>query len=622
MDSWVDAITAFHFLRPWWLLLIPVLALIIWWLKQQRHYHTGFEQWIDAQLLKHLRVGQNTHSPLPFYGLAIIWLAATLALAGPTWKQLPQPVHESESALVIILDLSPSMMARDNKPSRIVRARLKIKDLLSQRKDGLTALVVYAGESHIVTPLTDDTRTIVNLLSTLEPGLLPIPGSNIEMALTMSQQLVLDSGLKTATFFVVTDGIDPSASRTVQSVIGDGIDLYILGVGTEKGAPIPTKDGFLRDEDNQLINVQRNDATMRAIANASNGTYLPLQADDKDINLVVNHLSKPLHDESRELERNIDQWHEFGPTLLLLLLPLAALSFRRGYLLSVLFLLIPLGSPEPAYAWSLQDLWLTPDQQGKESFEQQDFDNAQQQFSDPRWQGSAAYRNRDYEAAAKAFSQGDSATDHYNRGNALAQSGKLDEAIAAYDKALERQPNMADAIENRRLVQQLQKQQQKDNQPSSSDQNPPENQQGNEEDNSSGNNSSNNTENNSGNNAQSQQSDASENNGDKNNNNQREQNSSPQDESNAAENAESNEQHNESQDQTTQQQAATASDSNDALNHLSAEEKQALEQWLRKVPDDPSGLLRRKFEYEFRKRRKAYQQGDWQLPENNAHKRY
>ena len=265
MDTFAD----FHFIRPLWLLLIPVLLLAAYWLSRQGQRQTGFEQWIDADLLRHLVTDDNANNSAdsnnsdnnnkdnihkakkaisrlfarPIYTLlAGAWLITCIALAGPTWEKLPQPLQQSEQAMVIILDLSPSMRATDNKPSRIVRARLKIKDLLSQRKDGLTALVVYAGEAHTVTPLTDDTKTIANLLSTLTPGLLPIPGSNIEMAMTMATTLVADSGIQHAAYVVLTDGIDPKAINSIERTLENQAQqaLFIMGIGTPEGAPIPS----------------------------------------------------------------------------------------------------------------------------------------------------------------------------------------------------------------------------------------------------------------------------------------------------------------------------------------------------------------------------------------------
>lgn len=653
----MDELMQLHFIRPWWLLFIPVLALLSFWFKQQSFSKTGFEQWIDPVLLRHLQakpastinkansedngnshnrasalisaLAQKTSRSMVYYLLALLWCIAVVALAGPSWKQLPQPLHQSEQAMVIVLDLSPSMLANDNKPSRIVRARIKIQDLLSQRKEGLTALVVYAGESHIVTPLTNDINTIINLLPTLTPGLLPIPGSNIEMAVQTSTQLIRDSGLSQAAMVIVTDGIDASASNAINNVLnkslGGNIDLFILGLGTPEGAPIPasldnSQGDFLRDANNNIVTAARNDDTLKRIAQANNGTYLPLQANDSDIQWIVQQLQQNAalaNDATQLLERNVDQWEEWGPSLLLWILPLAALAFRRGWLLLVI--VVPTFAPQPSYALSWSDLWLNNEQQAQQAFQQQNYSKAQEQFKDHQWQGSAAYKNQQYQAAIDAFSQGDAASDYYNKGNAHAQLGQFDEAIQAYDTALAKNPDLEDAKKNKATVERLKQQQEEQKQEQQQEQENQQNQDG--EDGQEGQNSDQNKQDSSD---ESRGDESGDKNSDESNDESSEQNSEEQDNSEQTDNAqEENSQASNDEDANEESENQALSEAQrSALANLSDEEKYELEQWLGKIPDDPSGLLRRKFEYEFQQRREQYQRGEWTLPDNNAHQRY
>ncbi len=653
----MDDLWQFHFLRPWWLVLIPLTITLLFFLRKQTRYHTGFEQWIDKSLLNHLSTdlvtGQqqnhtsndnkkkrkNPFKNLPLLGLALCWIITCLALAGPTWKQLPQPLHESQQAVIIILDLSPSMRAQDNKPSRIVRAHLKIQDLLNQRKDGLTALIAYAGEAHIVTPLTDDVRTISNLLNTLEPGLLPLPGSNTEMAVAMAKQLALDSGLSSASLLLLTDGVDKQAFTTIQRTLDNRFSLYIIGLGTDKGAPIPlnktssnqqasqrskqNSSGFLKDDKQQLIIAKRNSQELTTLAKKSNGVYLPLQADNSDIEFILKNLKQPT-DQAKKLDRNVDQWHEFGPTLLLLLLPLAALSFRRGWLLIAFIGITPIFTPNTAYALSWDSLWLNKDQQGEKAFKQDKFSDAEEAFNNPKWRGSAAYKNKDYQAAADAFAEGNTAVDDYNRGNALGQLGEYDEAIEAYNQALKKMPGFDDAQHNKKIIEELKKKQEQQ-----------ENQQKDNENNQDGDQNSEQNDDQNGDQNDSQKNEQGENQENEEKDSQsKDQGESSKDQQSSSDNQQNGDDENdkkndaaeskpadtEKQDdlKTQEQQAAEQAE----LSPLDKEKQQALQQWIRKIPDDPSGLLRRKFEYEFQKRRDDYQQGEWKLPENNAHKRY
>jgi Ca-activated chloride channel family protein len=600
----MDELTAFHFIRPLWLLLIPVFLLLTYWLSKQGRQLTGFEQWIDTSLLKYITTGneltvntqRRTMTPM-YVLLAGAWVMICIVLAGPTWQQLPQPLQKSAQAMVIILDLSPSMRAEDNKPSRIVRARLKIKDLLSQRKDGLTALIVYAGESHIVTPLTDDTKTIDNLLSTLSPGLLPIPGSNIEMAIDSAAQLIRDAAISDASYVLLTDGIDPRAVSTIEKTLSDQSQhtLFIIGVGTPAGAPIPqtTSDGqqgFLRDKSGTIINAPRNDDVLQQVASATNGHYLPLQANDSDINFILRTIEQGIKQSAQqsagnnEPSRTMDQWAEFGPMLLLLCLPFFALMFRRGWLLSVLLIALPMTMPEPAYALSWDDLLLNKDQQAKQAFDNEDYGPSEKLFTENdnhQWQGSAAYKNQDYQAAADAFAKGDTATDDYNRGNALSQLQRFDEAITAYDSALAKDPTLEDAQKNKALVKQIKDQQEKQKKQEKGKE---------------------------GENGDDQQ--------EQKDGKQKEEQSEEQNKEQA-----SAQKDNEQEDKESPENGEPT-DLLSAVDQLSTEEQQELEQWLQKIPDDPSGLLRKKFRYEYEKRLQLYQSGKWDFPDNSAHERY
>jgi Ca-activated chloride channel family protein len=640
----MEALLDFHFLRPWFLLLIPAFAWLTYWLSLQSKQHTGFEQWISPELLTHISTAKQHHNItglgyhlrrlLPYGLMGLAGLIAIVALAGPTWKQLPQPLHQSEQAMIVVLDLSPSMRAEDIKPSRIVRARLKIQDLLTQRKDGLSALVVYAGEAHTVTPLTDDNRTIINLLATLSPGLLPIPGSNIEMAMATATQLISDSGLTEGSIVLITDGIDDSALNTIKKTVNGKADVYVLGIGTEKGAPIPATtsssnsqgNGFLRDENNQIITVKRNEDTLKAFAQGVSGYYLPLQANDSDIRFIIERIdsaSKVNQQDTRQLERNMDQWEEIGPVLLLLFLPLFALAFRRGWLLVIIIGISPMMIPSPAHALTWDDLWLNKNQRAQKAYEQQQYDDAEKSFSQPQWQGSAAYKNKHFQKAIDAFSQGDQAVDHYNKGNALSYLGEYDKAIAAYDEALVKDPDFADAKKNKNIIEELKKQQEQNQ--SSQDGDKKNNDDNQEQKDSHEQSSSGESEQPSSKekNEQEAPSEDSKDAKDKQETNDAEQNnntSQDDTEPNAQKNIDENT--DENTDNRDEKNTAEAPKPQDALSNLSEEEKQELEQWIRKIPDDPSGLLRRKFEYEFQKRRQLYQSGQWTLPDNNAHQRY
>ncbi len=627
----------FHWQRPWWLLGIVAAVFVGLYLLRGQAQNSGWKQVIDPALIEHLLQGSMSRQQRwPLFALASAIIIASIAMSGPSWEKLPQPIHKTESALVVLLDLSPSMMAQDIKPSRLVRARLKLIDLLNQRKEGLSALIAYAGEAYTVTPMTDDTETIISLLPSLSPAVMPLGGSNTEMAVDQALTLFRDAGLMQGEILLVTDGATEQAIDYIDSELPSNIRLSVLGVGSDDGAPIPIQNGgFAKDRDGAIVLAKLNSDELSKLASSHQGRYRTLSNTDSDIDDLI---SQPelLSEQTRELEREFDTWIDRGAWLCLLLIPFAALSFRRGWLLAVPLLLV---QPETSYAFSWQDVWKTKDQQAQALLQQDKAAEAAETFERQDWKAAAQYRAGDYEAAAENYAADDSASGRYNLGNALAKGGKLEEAIEAYEQALKLNPELEDAANNKRVVEELQKQQQQQNQDGDSD----ENQDGDSDQNSeegSDQNSDKNPDQQSDKNSDQNQSDSQSNNDDAqsenedsqsqdNDSQQGDQNQDPKDDQNRSGSDQSQEQNDAqnqepSQDQQASDQKEEPADAglSEQEGQLSDEEQQAMEQWLRKIPDDPSGLMRKKFEHQYRQRRMEYQQGTWQPPENEANKRW
>jgi Ca-activated chloride channel family protein len=465
--------SGFHFLRPLALLgLIPALLIVA--LAQWHKRSAGnWETVINPELLPFLMQGDDKKTQRGIYWVLCAWIIACLSLAGPTWQQLPQPVHKKDAALILILDLSPSMLAEDIKPSRLARARYKLIDILKSRGEGFTALVVYGGEAYTLSPLTEDSNTIISLVPTLQPSLLPAYGSNTEEAVETALELAINGGYQQADLLLITDGVASPAFATVQSMVkrAGKFRLSILGVGTAQGAPIPTgSGGFIKDNKGAILIPKLSAASLQMLAQNSGGSYRTLSTDDSDISALLEATEELFPGASKELERDFDLWDDQGYWLVLLLLPIVLLSFRKGNI--AILLLAPALISDPTSALEWRDLWQTADQQASRALQAGDVETAQTLFKDPQWRASAAYKAGDYQTAINEFVQNDSADGHYNRGNGLAKSGDLDGAIEAYNQALKLQPDMQDAIANRDLIEQLKKQQQKQqqNQENSQDQ--------------------------------------------------------------------------------------------------------------------------------------------------------
>ncbi|MFV8782439.1 VWA domain-containing protein [Microbulbifer sp. SA54] len=607
-------IAEFHFLRPHLLWLILPTAAACWALARTILASGGLQKVIDPDLLPHLLMRGGEKRPWLFALIFALLTLIIVALAGPTWRKLPSPVYSNQDALVILLDLSPSMMATDLSPNRLTRARLKVLDILKQRKDGLTALVAYAGEAHVVAPLTDDTATVANLVPPLSPRIMPVPGSNIEMAVETGIRLIQDGANGNGQLLAVTDGIDKDAIGTIKSDLrSSGVQLSILAVGSGEGSPIPKTNGsgFVTDDAGAIVIAGFDRRALSSLAESTGGHFAQISVDDSDIARLIPEESPP---ERAELtERQFDQWREEGPWLVLLILPFALLLFRRGTLACSLPLLFLVPAPNSnADTW--QDLWKTPDQQAEELLLNGKPKEAAELFDNTQWQGTANYRAGEFDAAAKDFAQSAKPQGLYNLGNSLTQQGRFDDAIKAYDEALKQNPQFADAKHNREIAEklkELQEQQQQQNQQQGDQQSQQEKKQGQD----------NQQPNQDGSQQQSQQ---SQEDGQQNNQRPDQAGNDQEQSSQQQEDAEEDQQKPGQQrgDEGEQQKEQNAQAGEPKESPLDPETQQALDQWLRQIPDDPAGLMREKFKYESLQRRRAYRAGEWQPPENGATQRW
>lgn len=580
MSDW-QFLTDFHFIRPLWLLgLIP--AVLCFGIIKKINQQTGnWEKVINPVLLPYLmQNGLETNHYAKYFhrGLALCWLLFCLSLAGPSWNQLPQPVHKEDSALVVVFDLSPSMLAEDIAPSRLVRARYKMIDILKARKQGLSGLVVYGGEAFTVSPLTEDSNTIVSLAPTLHPTLLPSYGSNTEDAIATALELVTNGGYQQADLLLITDGVDRSAFRDISSQLSEvSVRLHILGVGTSQGAPIPLGNGgFVKDQNDSIILPRLDPSSLKQLANLGNGRYFSIANNDTDVLAITAAMEQEFPNTSEINDRSFDIWQDRGFWLIFLLLPLLFASFRKGAVYVVILAPSLLTSaPTEASIW--HDLWYTADQQGQNALENGDAEMAQSLFKDPQWQASAAYKNADYDSAAELFKEGDSADDYYNLGNSLAHMGELDKAIAAYDQALQLQPDMQDAIANKKLIEQLKQQQDQDGE--SQDQSQDSQSQDSQSQDS-----------------QSQDAESKESEQQQSNQKETEQEAEQEDESEAVQQDLEQQQDQESAEQQLSEMQKSEQEK------LEEQQQQELQQWLRRVPDDPGGLLRQKFRHQSQQR--------------------
>lgn len=587
----MSGLEQFHFLRPWWLLgFIPLLWLLLQ-MARSTLISRSWEAVVDRQLLPFILVG-NTTAPgtVPSVLLGICGTLAIVALAGPVWEKMPQPVFSTRTAMVVALDLSRSMDAADIQPTRLERARFKINDFLDKRAEGQTALLVYAGDAFAVTPLTDDVATIKLQLLALTTDIIPVQGNQTGTAIMMAIELLKKGGATKGDILLITDEVDfDRAEEAATAVAGAGYRLSIMGVGTEEGAPIAKPDGgFLTDELNNIIVPVLDEAPMQQLAGVGGGRYTHISLDDSDIETLDSFFSAALTEgDMDETEFETDVWREQGPWLLLLLIPLSALLFRRGYIIVLVLAVMPW--PQPAEALDWNSLWLRQDQRAKSALDAGDASTAAELFEDPSWKGAAQYRAGEYDKAAETLKTQEDIENNYNLGNTLARKGQYDLAIKMYDQVLAANPEHEDAKFNKELLEkelEQEQQQQKQDPNQQQDQQKDENQEKDEQ------NQQQNQQQNQDEQKQEQQDEKKQ---------QQDQNQNEQKEKQKQE-----EQQPEEQQQESEQKQQEQSEKELPQN----EEKQATEQWLRRIPDDPGGLLRRKFLYQYQQRDHGRDQGD------------
>jgi len=449
-------ISQFHFIRPLILLAIPVL-FGLWLILGRLVQTTQWESHISPRMLEAMRINTNKQSLFWRRALLFGWIISTVALAGPTWQKQAVPSFQNQNAVVLVFDLSLSMLAEDLTPNRLTQARYKLIDILRKRSDGQTALIAYAGDAHTVSPLTDDSSSIEALLPALHPSIMPSKGSNTEAALSLAQQLLDDTGISSGEILLITDGVARSAQNNITNNFNSRHRLSILSVGSKEATPIPLDEGgFLRNKAGEIVMTIPNEKELNSLAEDNGGRYSPMHSTERDINYLLNdsYAGKLTDDTSSISNSNTDydSWQDMGHWLSLLLLPLAALCFRKGVLYTIpLFLLV---TPPKSDAFEWKDLWQTQDQQAQQIINENP-KAAAQQFKREDWSGVAHYQAEDYNAAIKSFSASNDATSHYNRGNALALNGDLEGSIKAYQQALELQSDYADAEHNKGIIEQI-----------------------------------------------------------------------------------------------------------------------------------------------------------------------
>lgn len=597
---------ALHFLRPEWLWALLALPLIIALALYRQRRSDVWRQAVDAHLLPHLlAAGARRRARLP-WALLLGWTLASLAMAGPSWRQQAQPMFQASAPLLVVLDLSSRITATDLPPSRLLQARAKVGELLRARQGGQVGLVVYADDAYTVAPLTDDGSNVALYLDALSPDVMPRDGQRADRGIDWATRLMRQIGALQGQILLVSDQADSEAALAAAQARGLGLQVSVLGLGTPAGAAY-------RDGSGQIRQAALDEGSLRAVATAGGGRYARISADDSDLRALGVLDAREGTAAQRPGEGK--QWRDEGFWLLPPVMLLALLAFRRRAVLAAVLAvgLLPWMNDAQAQAPA------TPASQPAQGTLWKRSDQVQHQRLA---EGVEAYRKGDFATARKQFEGIDNDAGWYNLANTLAREGNYDDAIAAYDRALALHPGMADAVANRAVVDAARKRKQAGGGQGQDQQKPPQNGQQKQPQSPQG------QQNPQGQPKQGQQNPgqgqppsgqqdppkASDNNaqskpqpGERGRDGQQ----APPQVEDAKAQAQADEQQRQRMQQAMQQaregkgeQDGKPVPGGEGASPRQREEQQAVEAWMRRVPDDPGALLRAKFQLENERRKR------------------
>jgi Ca-activated chloride channel family protein len=422
MSELAVILDAFHFIRPLWLLLLPVIGALWWFIRRARTRRDVPTDGLAPHLRAALTVGTLSRRRLrAIDGVALALALLVLGAAGPTWSRMPDPFVAQSAPVVVALKVTPSMEESDVAPSRLERGKQKVRDLLELRAGARTALVAYAGSAHVVVPMTEDPTVMAPYLEGLTPEVMPQEGALAGDALQLAVELLAQEEVPGGVLFVA-DALDPADVAALEGPQAPALAVLAM-------LPEGTRD--------------------RGLDQLSDTPVVPVTPDDDDIRRIDRTLNAAYRQAMLE---NADQpWQDRAHWLAWPAALLTALWFRRGWTMrwvAIAALALGLAAPQPARADGVADWFLTPDQQGRLAYQRKGYTRASELFIDPLWRGYALYRDGQYEEAAEVLSRVDTAESAFIQGMAYIKSRSYRDGVRAFETTLERDPDYPNAADN------------------------------------------------------------------------------------------------------------------------------------------------------------------------------
>jgi len=446
---------AFHFLRPnlLWLSLPLFVALVIGVVsvRDQIKWKKAIAPHLRAYVIKRGSESIQLWMRLilvVFLGIGII------GASGPTWKKIEVPGQILETPVVIALDLSQSMMASDIQPNRLERAKFKISDLMDANPRARLALIGFAGTAHTIIPLARDYNIIKSHLDGLSPNIMPFPGSNLSAALQLSDSITAISDAP-ATLILFTDDFSDAIFQDLQQFVGsEKTRVEIVPMNTIGGGDVPVPGGKrpFKNQQGEIVHSSINTEIVSKLNSIENIHVNQLTLDNSDMVALAKKISQNLKFQEEENEKK-DDWIDYGLWLVIPLALFVLMWFRRGFVVYSVLIVVGLSACDSKI--SIKNLWLTQDYQAQKQYDKGQYSQAAELFTDPLRRGVAYFKVGNYEEAIEAFEMDTTANGAYNLGLAYYKNGDLAAAELAFGKAVELNPDLKDAQENQSMLQNM-----------------------------------------------------------------------------------------------------------------------------------------------------------------------
>lgn len=460
----IEQLLHLHWREPLWLGLAVAPLLLVWWRSRRR---ARLLRYADAELLPWAASQSAAQAGAWPRALvhALAWLLLALAAAGP---RLPLELHAGEVTprhlltVMAVLDVSASMHATDIAPDRIARARLELLDWLDRLQGERVGLIVYAGEAGVLLPPTDDVALLQRALDQVDPRLIEAPGTNLAAALDLARaQLAAAPGQAKAVLLLSdaeADSVDATAQAAVAALQQARLPLFVLGIGSEAGAPVPLPDGGFAEADGVPVVSRMAVPVYRQWAQTTGGRFAVVSDGDADWAVlhdrgIATLPGDPLAPESVAAWRELYAWC-LAPALALLM----AVSLPRRVVAMLALVVWGAAAVPPSALADEAAAW--------QAWQQKDFAGAQALYAQAggyRGQmgaGAAAWRQAAYAAAASHFGAAlllaendrQRADALYNLGNAHYGRGQWQAAFEAFETVLRMWPGDPRAGANRELA--------------------------------------------------------------------------------------------------------------------------------------------------------------------------